>query len=209
VRKLTPLEQQQFQMDPRLNGNPDTLRFVQLTQSANASFNILLSNPSNNKRKSNLNVNLTYQTSGEKQGEGNTDIAKGTNFYNGSISLMQSSIPQVFSSTFSFNTNYSALPQSSSLIMSPSITVSKGFLNKTIRPTATITWNRAYSNGKKVNDTMNFRFGSGYTYKKKHTITTNLTVVSKNPLGTTSDNTSINNDSFTEYTWNLGYSFQF
>ncbi|MBY0425400.1 MAG: hypothetical protein K2Q22_07180, partial [Cytophagales bacterium] len=42
VRKLTPIEQQQFKKDPMLNGNPDTLRFVQLTQSANASVNYVL-----------------------------------------------------------------------------------------------------------------------------------------------------------------------
>ncbi|MBY0426587.1 MAG: hypothetical protein K2Q22_13180, partial [Cytophagales bacterium] len=201
---------QQFQLDPRLNGNPDTLRFVQLTQSANASVNYVLGKPENNQIRNNLALNLTYQTSGEKQGEGSPNVAQGTNFYNGSLSFSRSVVPTAFSATAGFSTNYSTIQNTSSLLLSPTLTLSKGFFNKAVKPSATLTWSSSYANGKKSSDIFNFRLGLGYTYRKKHTLSTNFTIVSRNPFSlNATDTPTKNNTSFTEYTWNLGYSFQF
>jgi len=200
LRTLSEIERSN--LDPRLNGNPDTLRFTQLSQSANLGANYTIGNLVNKKIRNTISTNFTFQTAGSARGDQN--VVAGTNFYNSTLSFSRNLTPQALSMTFSFNSNISELEGNKSVLLGPSVTASKGFLEKKIKLNGAISWSNTLANGVKIGEVYNFKLGSTYLLLKKHNLNANIIIVNRNSTSATT--TSKN---FTEYTVNMGYGYSF
>lgn len=177
----------------------DTLNFTQLTQSANANVSYLIGDPNNADKKQFLNLNVSSQiAANEQQGNPNS----GSAFYNGNVSYTISLVPKNMSITAAVTGNYTEMPNAYTAMMGPMVSLSKLFLEKTIRTTASLAWNQTYVNEEVTNSIINFRINGSYTLKKVHSF--NLSLITLNKTETT-----IERPDFTEFTVTLGYSYSF
>ncbi len=177
----------------------DTLNFTQLTQSANTNISYLIGDPSNSEKKQFINLNLSAQIAANEQ-EGNPD--SGSEFYNGNIAYSLSLVPQNMSFNVSAIANYTEMPGAYNFMAGPMVSVSRLFFEKTLRTTASIAWNRTYTNEVLINEVFNFRVNAAYTLKKKHRFSLSMITLNRS-------NKTQNANSFTEFTATLGYSFSF
>lgn len=178
----------------------DTLNFVQLTQSANFSASYMLSNPTKKEVRQNLMINITHQVAGNSYGT--SSIAAGTKFYNGNCAYSLTFVPENLSLTSAINVNQSELESASTLMVGPTVTVTKGFAENKVKSSASTSWNKAYANGIGGTRVLNVRLGGTYVLKKKHNISLNLITLNRNAVSDTQPK-------FTEYTGTVGYSYSF
>ena len=178
--------------------NLDTLNFTQLSD--NATFTAMYSFGKNEKRKQNINFNLTYQNASDKQGDVQQNA--GMQFYNFNTAYALSVLPQTMTISVSLNTtiNEGAI---SSRTIGPTAAINKSFSEKKFRATLSSSYNNTYMEGVHVNAILNCRLNGSTTIQKKHNINLSIAVVNRN------SKTGEASKSFAEYTGTLGYSYSF
>ena len=175
----------------------DSLNFTQLTNSLNT--NISYNFVKTKTKQDYLTLNVSYQKASDKQSSKNS----GSTFLNTNISFSHSILPLGFTTTASFNISDADAPGAKSVTLGPNLSVSKNMLNKTLRPTLSISLNSSYANGININSSTIARLMASYVIKKKHNL--NASLVFANMKNKTTSGTSKRN----EFTGTLGYSFNF
>jgi hypothetical protein len=144
--------------------NWDTLNYRQISQNVNFSGSYQFGG--NKDKRQSVNLNLTYQTSEDIQ---NDQLNSVTSFYNASASYMLNLLPQNLSATTSINLNCNETgSNNASITWGPVLSVSKLFLNKTLRTTITGSYNTTNSEQGGSSANFNIRLGTSYTLKKQH-----------------------------------------
>ncbi len=148
--------------------NWDTLDFRQISQNMNLNSNYRFI--SNEKQRHAVNMNITYQTSDDQQGETSN---KGV-FYNINTSYILSLIPVNLNISLSYYMNRNQVATSDSYTMGPAANVSKLFLNKTLRTSLSFSYNASETNNVRSGETYNIRANASYKLKKQHNFNLNF-----------------------------------
>jgi len=178
--------------------NLDTLNFTQLSKSA--SLNAMYMFGKSEKRKQNLNVNMSYQGASDKQGDAPQNA--GSQFYNLNTAYAMNIVPQTMSISVSFNATLNKGVGMSTTTLGPTASVSKSFFEKKLRTTLSSSYNNAYNDTGHINTILNGRISGTMIFQKKHNI--NMSLMTVHRKTETTDTTS-----FTEFTGTVGYSYAF
>jgi hypothetical protein len=150
--------------------NLDTLNFTQLSQSMSLNINYIFGK--NEKRKNNLNTNISFQEAANKQG----DIIKPgnlTQFYTFSTTYDLMFVPEAMSLQAGFNATYNYTSGDDFIIMGPTI----GYRAKIFKKKITTGISTSYNISKNTQGTQskifNLRWNAAYTFLKRHNVTTN------------------------------------
>lgn len=173
----------------------DTLQYRQISQNANWGYSYMLSN--REKVKQNLNGNITYQNSADIQGE---RAIPGSQFYNLTMGYGIQFVPQDFGINLSGNGSRNDFDKNSTILVGPSLTLTKAFFKKKLRSNAAVTY--IVSQGSGNSKIWTTRAGLAYTFKKSHNFTVNGVCLN-------SDTRNIKRVTFKEYTLTAGYSYTF
>jgi hypothetical protein len=179
--------------------NLDTLNFTQISK--NATLTAMYSLGNNEKRKQNINVNLTWQDAADKQGE--ITQATGTQFYNINTGYALNIVPQNMTVSVSFNASINEGAGFNSKTLGPTAAINKSFLDRKLRTTLSTAYNNSYTNGQRINTILNGRLNGTYTVQKKHNLNLSIAVIKRE---TKSEGGA---KGFTEYTGTFGYSYSF
>lgn len=144
--------------DPFFRNGLDSLNFYQLTQAINGMSSFLFGSK---ERKQSLMLSASFQRANDQATH--ADLSQLADFYSGSLSYSYSLTPQQATLAASMNYNGSKAPQANSTFWGPNLSVSKGFLNKTLRSSLSGSYNSATTNGLKGNDVINSRLSLTYT----------------------------------------------
>jgi len=174
----------------------DTLNFRQVNQNLGLTANYLIKN--DKQLKKSISANFSMQESNNQQ-QGQT-VAGGKNtFYNSAVSYVQGYPTKDLNFMGSINNTYSLMETGNSLIIGPTLGVTKLFMERKLNTSFSSSYNSTFSNGDKQNDIFNMRLNCSYLYLEKHNF--NLGVISL--FGKTTSNR--NND----LTATLTYSYSF
>jgi hypothetical protein len=174
--------------------NWDTLNFRQISQNINLNSSYQLSNSKD--KKQNISVNLTWQKSNDSQ---ENDSSTVSGFYNAGASYLLSLVPYDLNISTSLNYNRNETPGAISKTWGPVISISKLFLEKTLRTSLTTSYNTSKTGNFPASAIVNLRLGTAYTLKKQHSFNLNFLVQQRN-------NTL---QKFTTYSLTFGYSYNF
>lgn len=179
--------------------NLDTLDYTQLSKNATLTAMYALST-SKEKRQS-INLNVSFQNAADKQGD--VEQNSGTQFYNINAAYSLNIIPRNMTVSLSFNGNVNESPGFNSKTIGPTVSLSKGFLDKRLRASISSSYNNTFTNSKSVNSFINGRISGTYSIKKKHNLNLGVVVVNRQAKTNSSPN------AFTEFTGTMGYSYSF
>lgn len=179
--------------------NLDTLNFTQISR--NATLTGMYALGSNDKRKQNLSVNLTYQNASDRQGE--VPQNTGMQFYNMNTAYSVNLVPQNMVASASFNATVNDGSGFNTKTLGPTASLTKSFFEKKLRSTLSSSYNNTYSNEVNINTITNVRLSSILSIRKKHNINLSAVAVDRE------SKVEGNNRSFTEFTGTLGYSYAF
>jgi hypothetical protein len=174
--------------------NWDTLNYRQISQNINLNPSYQLAG--NEKNRQSLTANLTYQTSDDGQAD---SLSGSSRFYNMNTAYVYALVPINLNITASLNFNQTEVPQATARTWGPSLTVSKMFLDKTLRSTLTASYNTSSTNSERTGETYNLRLGGSYIIKKKHSLGISLLYQLRES----------NARKHTTYTATLGYVYNF
>jgi hypothetical protein len=164
----------------------DTLNFRQVNQNLGLAANYLIKNEKQLKKSISANFSM-QESSNEQQGQA---VAGGkTTFYNSAISYIQGYPTKDLSFMGSLNNTYSQIETGNSLIVGPTLGVTKLFMDRKLNTSFSSSYNTSFSNGQKQNDIFNLRLTGSYLYLEKHNF--NLGVISLFGKTTTSKNNDI------------------
>jgi len=180
--------------------NLDTLNFTQISQNANLNAGYIIS--TNEERRQNLNLNLSFQDAADEQG--GIEQSSGSQFYSANASYNMNLVPKNTNITVAFNYNKNKSGDINSATLGPTLAVSKSFLQKKVKAIFSSSMNNSYSNNVRLNQVMNFRLTGTYSIKKKHNINLSMIMVNRNTSSVESATTD-----FTEFTTTLGYNYNF
>ncbi len=179
--------------------NLDTLNFTQISK--NASLSGMFTFPGSENKRQNINLHLTYQDAADKQGE--VIQNSGTRFYNLNTAYAVTLVPQNMSVSLSFNGTLNQSSLINTKVLGPSAAISRSFLNRKFRTTLSSSFNKAYSNGVNINEVVSFRLNGTISLRKKHNLNlSSILLKRKNEMEGT-------NQSLTEFTGTMGYSYTF
>lgn len=151
----------------------DTLNFRQVNQNLGLTANYLLKNDKQLKRS--FSANFSMQESANQQ-QGKAVAGGKTTFYNSAISYIQGYPTKDLNFMGSINNTYSAMETGNSLIIGPTLGVTKLFMDRKLNSSFSTSYNTSFSNGNKQNDIFNLRLTGSYLYLEKHSF--NLSVIS-------------------------------
>ena len=174
----------------------DQDNFAQISQNANINVNYKLKETDYNSQ--NLNVSFSFQDAENRIGEEERSEDSSV-FYNAN-SVYTINYPQSdFGISGAVNTSFSTLGTEKSVILGPTLSATKGFLEKKLKVNGSIGYNTSIANGVSQGDVTNIRVGSRYVYQKKHNFSLNGLFQKRN-------STNASNSSFT-LTFGYNYSF--
>lgn len=179
--------------------NLDTLNFTQLSQSASLNGNYLL--PSKKDFRQSLNVNTSLQISEDTQG--GVQQNSGSQFLAINTSYNFNITPKQFGAAVVFNLNRSEMASVVSTTMGPTLSVSKGLLEKKMKVSVSTSLNQTKSNGEKTGRFLNFRLASNYAVKKNQNLQASFTTLNRVSKSNTTEKR------FTEYTGSISYTYSF
>jgi len=198
------------QTDPFFRNTLDTLNFYQVNNTLNAvtSYNFGLA-----EHRQSIFLNVSYQKASDKASykAGNNMVS---DFYTGNISYSYSIAPQNLSLALSVNyyTNHLSTTQSS--YYGPNVSITKAFLNKTLRATYSGSFNKNVVNKQSSSSILNNRFGLNYSPKTdpknkfgRHNLGLSINILKR--FQGKFDSPNSNNTSFLEATTNFNYSYSF
>jgi hypothetical protein len=174
--------------------NWDTLNYRQISQNINLNSSYQLA--SNEKTRQSITANLTYQTSDDQQAD---SLSGSSRFYNVNTAYVYALVPINLNITASLNFNQTEVPQAITRTLGPSLTVSKMFLDKTLRSSLAASYNTTSTNSERTGEIYNLRLGGSYIIKKKHNLNLNLLYQYRNSV----------NRNTTTYTVTFGYVYNF
>jgi len=177
----------------------DTLNFTQLSSSSSLSLSYVLKNTE--KMRQNILLNFNQQRSAEEQN--GRDTLGGSTFYNASTSYSLSHIPSGTSFSFMLMSCINNMPGLKTSTFGPSVSLNKLMLNKKLRNSLTLSYNKTWSDGNAQTGVLSTRIGSSYQVGKRHNFNLGLTFMKRNNLKNT-DTKSVN-----EFIANLMYAFSF
>jgi hypothetical protein len=164
----------------------DTLNFRQVNQNLGLTVNYLIKN--DKQLKKSISANFSMQESANQQ-QGQTVAGGASTFYNSAISYIQAYPTKDLNFMGSINTTYSQMESGNSLIIGPTLGVTKLFMDRKVNTSFSTSYNTSFSNGNKQNDIFNLRLTGSYLYLEKHNF--NLGVISLFGKTTTSKNNDI------------------
>ncbi len=184
INQLTPFD------------NLDTLDFTQIARSGNVNMNYIISQ--SKERSQNLNINLNVQTATDEQG--GVEQASGSQFINLNSAYSLRLPQRNLSLTASFNFNRNEITTQQTTTLGPTIAIGKQFLEKKLRNTLSVSWNKTFSDASDGNRVLNVRLNSAYRLKDKHRMNASVVFLNRNDGATAG---------FSEYTVTVGYSYNF
>ena len=164
----------------------DTLNFRQVNQNLGLTANYLIKN--DKQLKKSISANFSMQESANQQ-QGQTVAGGASTFYNSAISYIQGYPTKDLNFMGSINNTYSQMESGNSLIIGPTLGVTKLFMDRKVNTSFSTSYNTSFSNGNKQNDIFNLRLTGSYLYLEKHNF--NLGVISLFGKTTTSKNNDI------------------
>ncbi len=174
----------------------DQDNFAQISQNANINVNYKLKETDYNSQ--NLNVSFSFQDAENRIGE-EERTEDSSVFYNAN-SVYTINYPQSdFGISGALNTSFSTLGAEKSVILGPTVSATKGFLEKKLKVNGSVGYNKSMANGISQGDVTNVRIGSRYVYQKKHNFSLNGLYQLRNSL---TNNTS-------SFTLTFGYNYSF
>jgi hypothetical protein len=175
-----------------LNQNIDSLRYNQITNSASAGINY---NTGNQTIRHVVFTNGNYQKANDTQE--NNSI-----FYNINSGYQFGLVPQGLNVTLSATYNNSDIKEINTKSVGPNLGVSKLLFKKKIRSTLGATHLQTYSNGDLTGTNSMLRFSNSYKKGKHHTVSMDLTYLTRSVKAGTGT-------SFSEFRGSLIYGFTF
>lgn len=147
--------------------NLDTLKFTQLSQNMSLSGNYYFGK--NEKRKHNLNTNLSFQEAADKQG----DILRPgslSQFYNFSTAYNLLFVPEAISFQAAFNATYNHIATDDFITFGPTLGIKAKVFQKKVTAGVSSSYNTSMSEGVTQNRIVNIRTNLNYTFLKKHNL---------------------------------------
>ena len=142
--------------------NLDTLNYRQISQNTNFSGSYRFGN--SEKAQQSANLNLTWQTSKDKQSES----AQNSNFYNAGITYLCNYVPADINFSGGINLNRNEVTETNSYAYGPIFSVSKSFFEKTLRSSFSTSYNVSETGNYPASHIFNIRLGLAYLLKKQH-----------------------------------------
>lgn len=158
----------------------DTLNFRQVNQNIGLTVNYLLKNDKQIKKA--ISANFTMQDA-QNQQQGRTVAGGASTYYNSALTYSLGYPEKDLSFNGSLNNTYGKTDSGKSLIIGPTIGVSKLFFDKKLNTSASTSYNTSYSNGDKQNDIFNFRLNGSYIYLQKHNFNMSMISLFNNSAG--------------------------
>jgi hypothetical protein len=186
INQLTPYE------------NIDKLNFTQISRNATVSAMYTLPGPE--KRRQVVSIHLSSQDAAEKQGQIRQHA--GTSFYNLSTGYSLALLPRNMTLSISFNTAINEGPGMHTRMLGPNASISRSFFNRKFKTTFSSAYNRTYSRGAHLNAVFNCRVNGAVAIRGKHNLNLSAVIVNR-----TTKNAEHPDNSFTEFTGTLGYSY--
>lgn len=179
--------------------NWDTLNYRQVSQNfgVNSTYQLV----GDKEKRQILSFNLTYQISDNLQNE--RSIEK-SDFYNLNFSHLISFQAINLNINTHIAMNRIDAGGNISSTWGPGLTISKLFLERTLRTSLTTAYNTSSTNGLKVGDIYNFRLGIGYSLKKQHQFNLNFLYQLRQQPRNGSEKELVHNNSIT-----LAYVYNF
>ncbi len=173
----------------------DSLNFQQIAQNADLSANITLRDTDAQRRD--LSIALSYQGAVNKQNDKVTENGV-SDFYNANASYTLGYPARNLTIATAFNSSFATIGADNTLTLGPTVSLTKHYLDKKLKTTASVGYNQSRANGLKQSEVSNIRMSGNYTYKKQHNLTLNLLSQFKSGSSSTRD-----------FTATLGYSYAF
>lgn len=165
----------------------DTLDFQQISQ--NATFNTNYTLKSTEINNQSITFNASYQAANNSQ-DGGAAASGNSQFYNGSSSYTLAFPKRHLTFSGHFNATFNTIGADEILTLGPSLSVSKGFLDNSLRTTAAVSYNSNQNNGITDAQITNLRLNSAYALKKKHNFTLALLSQFRTGVSTAQDITA-------------------
>ncbi|ANQ50718.2 hypothetical protein MY04_3356 [Flammeovirga sp. MY04] len=180
----------------------DTLNYTQLTDAGNLSVNWNISG--SKKIIQNLNLNLNYQQTSDQQSDQAVNNAN-SQFWNGALGWNWGNKPLDLRLGFSANGSYSFAGNDipSTFTAGPTISCTKGFLDKKIKARTSVSMNQSRSDNIVQSTVISWRLGTSTTLKKSHSFNLSSALMNRQRKNEAEDN------SITELTVTLTYSYRF
>lgn len=174
----------------------DQDNFAQISQNANLNVNYKLKESEYNRQ--NINFSFSFQDAVNKIG----DVERSednSEFYNTNAVYTIAYPESNLSISGAVNTSFSKLGVEKNIIIGPTLSIAKSFLEKKLKLNSAFGYNQSITNGEKQGDIVNIRIGARYVYQKKHNFNLNGMFQLRN-------STNINSRNFT-LTFGYNYSF--
>lgn len=183
--------------------NMDTLNFVQISQSMQASVMHVIR--ADQEISSTVMVSGSYQQSTEKRGE--NGATAGPAFYNANANYGLNFIKTKLGINLGANTNISGPSSNQTIFIGPTASANKGFYEGKLRCGLSVNWNKVLLNGQSNSSIWNIGQNNSLTLAKKHQLNLNTTYVhmqqpSLGQVGTLAR-------AMNEVTVTLGYGYSF
>lgn len=149
----------------------DQDNFTQISQNANVNVNYNLEeSPSVRK---NLNISLSFQDAVNKI-DNKIREEDASSFYNLTGAYTIAYPERDLTISGAMNASYSELGiTEDNLILGPTLSVSKGLLEKKLKLNGSLSYNESINNGNREGQVTNLRIGGRYVYKKRHNFNLN------------------------------------
>jgi len=143
----------------------DKANISQISQNANLNVNYTLRK--SKEKRENINIGFTYQNAvnevGDKARE--EDVSS---FYNGNVVYTIAYPEESLAISGALNGSYSKIAENKGVIIGPTVSANKSYLNKKLKVTSAVSYNKSYNNGENQGEIINLRLGGRYVYKKRH-----------------------------------------
>jgi hypothetical protein len=192
------------QPDPFFQNRLDTLNYYQLSQTLNG---MAMRNLGNEQKPQSIMLNVSYQKANDETSyEGGSQQS---DFISVNASYSYSSVPSSTTVALAGNVYANNAAGIKSTYWGPTLSLTKGFLEKTLRASLATSYNETSGNNVQSSPVLNNRFGLNFTPKKdgsdsrsQHNVAFNLNVL--NRLKGTEQQPA-----FTEITATLNYTYSF
>lgn len=174
----------------------DKANVSQISQNANLNINYILKDTESSRQ--NLNVAFTFQDA-INEVEGKESTMDKSTLYNGNVVYTIGYPESNLNISGALNASYNKVAQSNSVIMGPTVSANKSFLEKKLKINSSLGYNQSINNGEKQGDITNFRISGRYIYKKRHNFNLNTLAQLRSSL----------NKSKKDFTVTFGYTYNF
>ncbi|MCG8208168.1 outer membrane beta-barrel family protein [Tenacibaculum finnmarkense] len=143
----------------------DKANISQISKSASLNVNYTLKKTK--QKRENINIGFTYQNAvneiDDKVRE--EDVSS---FYNGNAVYTIAYPEDNLTISGALNGSYSKIAQNKGIIIGPTVSANKSYLDKKLKITSAVSYNKSINNGESQGEIINLRLGGRYVYKKRH-----------------------------------------